>query len=290
LNTIGEALAFAQRTLDRIDAQMLAAHALKCSRASVMANAERALTREEAATLTAMFEARTLGVPVAQIIGEREFYGRVFRINEHVLIPRPETELLVELALAYFSQEECLKHRANRRVSGIDLGTGSGAIAISLALENKTIDITAVDKSPYALALARANANALGAQITFIESDWLAALGESKFDLIVSNPPYVARNDNHLREGDLRFEPRMALTDESEDGLASVRAIVNAAPKHLRAGGAVMLEHGYDQAAKVRALLEQSGFIAVRSVADLAGIERVTMGKLPISSTEPHNL
>lgn len=279
VKTIGDALRVAQSKIDRIDAQMLIAHALHLSRASVIANADRALTPEQALMLELQIAARERGVPVAQIIGAREFYGRTFQINEHVLIPRPETEILIEQALAPVSKQKWLKTPVNRRLSILDLGTGSGAIAITLALELPHASVTAVDRSPHALALARANATKLGANVAFLESDWFQAVAGKQFDLIVSNPPYIAREDKHLHEGDLRFEPRMALTDESDDGLASIRLIVANAPLHLQEGGWLMFEHGYDQGAAARELLTLRDFTNISTINDLAAIPRITMGQ-----------
>jgi release factor glutamine methyltransferase len=328
VKTIGDALKFAQQKVDRIDAQLLIAHVLNTSRASVIANADRKLDPELALMIGRQIAARERGVPVAQIIGNREFYGRDFQINEHVLIPRPETEILIEQVLAVFSKQKWLETTANRslseehnpphiklpcpgegrgpissnplmqknldpglrrddgvsissRLSILDLGTGSGAIAITLALELAQADISAVDLSPLALALAQRNADALGAQVNFIESDWFSALADKCFDLIVSNPPYVARDDKHLHEGDLRFEPRMALTDESDDGLDAIRLIVTNAASYLQQGGWLMFEHGYNQDVAARQLMEQAGFIDVTTANDLAGIPRVTSGRRP---------
>jgi release factor glutamine methyltransferase len=283
VKTIGDALKFAQSRIDRIDAQMLVAHALGRSRASVIANADRKLDAEHALVIELQIAARERGVPVAQIVGSREFYGRMFHINEHVLIPRPETEILIEQALACISKQKCPKLPANRPLSILDLGTGSGAIGITLALELPNADVTAVDRSTSALALAQRNAQALNARVNFIDSDWFSALDNTsahqRYDLIVSNPPYVARHDKHLQEGDLRFEPRMALTDESDDGLDAIRLIVAKAPSYLHEGGWLMFEHGYDQGVAARQLLEQRSFVNVSTANDLAAIPRVSIGQ-----------
>jgi release factor glutamine methyltransferase len=188
-----------------------------------------------------------------------------------VLIPRPDTELIVELAL------ERLPANAPRL---LDMGTGSGAIAVAVAYTRPDADVTALDVSPDALAVARSNAAANGARVRFVESSWFDALAAGEtFDVIASNPPYIAAGDAHLAQGDLRFEPVGALTDHA-DGLSALRTIVAGSPRHLVPGGWLLLEHGYDQAAAVRALLLDAGFADVQSWQDLAGIERVSGGRL----------
>jgi release factor glutamine methyltransferase len=204
-----------------------------------------------------------------------------------VLIPRPETEILVEQALVRLSSHFWPETPADTRLCLLDMGTGSGAIATTLALERPTLAVTAIDRSTDALRIARRNASQLGAQVDWLESDWYSALGDRCFHAIVSNPPYVAHNDPHLAQGDLRFEPRVALTDESEDGLGAIRRIIDGAPAHLHSNGWLLLEHGYDQAAAVRGLLDAAGFGQVESVKDLAGIERVTLGQRPTAAERP---
>lgn len=275
--TIVEALQRAQATIDRLDAQYLLADLLGVGRASLIANPDRMIAPRQSEEFQRRVTARAAGQPVAYIVGTREFYGREFFVDEQVLIPRPETELLVEQALARLSGQKWSGDRTSARV--LDLGTGSGAIAITLALESPASQVTACDVSAAALAVASRNAGALDAAVAFIVSDWYAALANRTFDLIVSNPPYVAGNDAHLAEGDLRFEPTTALTDGSADGLASIRAIIAGAPVHLTPGGWLLLEHGYDQAAAVRDLLLNSGFNNLICIKDLAGIERVSGGQ-----------
>lgn len=276
--TIGEALSRAQQVIERLDAQYLLSALTQRSRASLIANLDAPLDAEVATTFRQWVEQRAAGKPVAQIVGMREFYGREFAVNEHVLIPRPETEILVEQALARLSKHFWPETRADRRLSVLDMGTGSGAIAVTLVLENPSLDVTALDASADALRRARANAERLGARVYFLQSDWYSAVSEQRFHAIVANPPYVARDDAHLQQGDLRFEPRIALTDESDDGLGAIRRIISGAPLHLHGNGWLLLEHGYDQAERVRALLNAAGFGAVESIKDLAGIERVTLG------------
>lgn len=210
------------------------------------------------------------GEPVAYLTGEREFFGREFMVTPAVLIPRPDTELLVELALAHFAG------RKDMRV--LDMGTGSGALAVTLALELDDADVIALDRSREALWVAMANAARLGASVSFVHSDWFAALGEERFHLIVANPPYVAAGDPHLEQGDVRFEPPGALA-AGPAGLDDLAEIVMQAPARLEPDGWLFLEHGYDQAVAVRGLLADGGFAAIASWKDIAGIERVSGGR-----------
>jgi release factor glutamine methyltransferase len=217
----------------------------------------------------ALAERRRQGAPIAYILGVREFYGLEFGVTPAVLIPRPETELLVELAL------ERIPEAAAARV--LDLGTGSGAIAVALAHERRQARVTAVDVDYAALTVARANAKRHGASVRFFCGDWFGALPGESFDLIASNPPYVAAADPHLAMGDVRFEPQRALVGGA-DGLDCIRAIVARAGAHLRPGGWLLFEHGYDQAEACRALLLAQGYKEVQSWPDLAGIARVSGG------------
>ena len=256
--------------LDALENRILLCHALKLSRVGLITQSERVLTQDEAQQLGALVQRRLDGEPIAYIVGEREFFGLPFRVTPAVLIPRPDTELIVELAL----------ERLPQRGRMLDMGTGSGAIAVACAHSRPDADVTALDLSEAALEVARANAAANGAQVRFLRSDWFAAVDAERFDLIASNPPYIASNDEHLSQGDLRFEPAGALTDHA-DGLSALRTIVNGAPAHLAPGGWLLLEHGYDQAEAVRALLDARGFQEVQSWRDLPGIERVSGGRLP---------
>jgi release factor glutamine methyltransferase len=276
--TIAEALKRAEASIDRIDAQYLLCAILDVGRASLVARSDQPLGENHARQFEQLTTRRANGAPVAYLLGTREFYGRDFKVNEHVLIPRPETEILVEQALARVSGQKWPGDRANARVC--DLGTGSGAIAVTLALESPTSQVTACDVSSAALNVARENATRLSAAVEFVESNWYSALSGRTFDLIVSNPPYVAGGDAHLAEGDLRFEPQTALTDGSNDGLASIRTIVGGAPAHLASGGWLLFEHGYDQAASARELLLKAGFYNLICIRDLAGIERVSGGQI----------
>ena len=255
--------------LDPLETRILLTRTLKLSRVQLITQSERALTAAEAQTLSALIQRRLDGEPIAYIIGEREFYGLTFDVTPDVLIPRPETELLVELALERLPQQG--------RV--LDMGTGSGAIAIAIAHSRADARVSAIDASAAALAIARGNAARHGANVAFLQSDWYSALQGQQFDLIVSNPPYIADNDIHLSQGDLRFEPLGALTDHA-DGLSALRIIIAGATSHLGPGGWLLMEHGYDQAAAVRALLSANAFTDVQSWQDLAGIERVSGGKV----------
>jgi release factor glutamine methyltransferase len=255
------------------EARALLAAALGVRRERLVAYPERAVP-DDAGELFARFtERRRAGEPLAYLLGVREFYGREFAVGPAVLIPRPETELLVELALHRVARAEAPRI--------VDLGTGSGCIAITLALELPHAAVTAIERSAEALHLARRNAQRLGAHIELLQGDWYAPLeAERRFDAIVANPPYVAVGDPHLHEGDLRFEPALALTDGS-DGLACLRAVVAGAPAHLAAAGWLGVEHGYNQGAAARELFAAAGFQDIATVRDAAGIERVTHGRAP---------
>jgi release factor glutamine methyltransferase len=276
--SIGAALKAASERIEGRDAEYLLCALLNVSRASLRVHGEQSLTADQAAQFADWAARRECGEPVAYILGKREFYGRNFFVGPDVLIPRPETEHLLEQALARLSSHLCLESPANARV--LDLGTGSGAVAISVALECPKAQVLASDVSPKALAIARSNARLLGAAVEFVESNWFDAFEGRTFDLIVSNPPYVAGNDQHLKRGDLRFEPTTALTDGSVDGLASIRHIAAEARRHLAPGGALMIEHGYDQASWVRDILLNNGYSAPTSVKDLAGIARVAVATI----------
>ncbi|HEU0233638.1 MAG TPA: peptide chain release factor N(5)-glutamine methyltransferase [Gallionella sp.] len=253
----------------RIEVQCLLQAVLQVNRAYLLTHPEQILDTEQQAHYTALFERRLSGEPIAYLLGEREFFGLTFRVTPATLIPRSDTELLVELAL----------QRIPPRGRVLDLGTGSGAIALSIAHARPEAEVTAVDASPDALEVARENAQRLNiGNVRLLQSDWFAALAGERFDLIVSNPPYIADGDAHLAQGDLRFEPRAALASGA-DGLDDIRRIVADAKKHLDAGGWLLFEHGYDQAGRVRELLGAAGYTEVFSARDLAGIERVSGGR-----------
>lgn len=261
--TIGTVLT--KPPLEPLEARILLSHGLRLSRVQLITQSERALTEEEANSVSALFERRIGGEPIAYIIGEREFYGLMLDTTPDVLIPRPETELLVELALERVADDG--------RV--LDMGTGSGAIAIAIAHALPDASVTALDISEAALAIARRNAARHDAKVSFLQSDWYSTLTTQQFDIIVANPPYIVAADPHLSQGDLRFEPIDALTDHA-DGLAALRIITDGASLHLAHGGWLLMEHGYDQAPAVRALLNGQGFREVQSWKDLAGIERIS--------------
>ena len=255
----------------RRDAQVLLGFALGVSRAWLTAHVDKVADSEAAAKFQSLVALRANGHPVAYLVGVKEFYGLPLRVTPDVLIPRPETEELVEAALERLPQGEM------RKV--VDLGTGSGCIAIVIARERPAAKVTAVEASSPALALARENAAALDVEVEFLQGDWFSALGGRRFDLIVANPPYVAADDPHLRQGDLRFEPRAALA-AGTDGLADLRRIAGAAPKYLHPGGWLLLEHGYDQAEACRDLLHNAGFAELVFRADIAGLPRIAGGRL----------
>jgi release factor glutamine methyltransferase len=253
--------------LDALENRILLCHALGLTRVGLITQSERTVTVDEAAALNALVARRQQGEPIAYIVGRREFFGLDFTVSDAVLIPRPDTELIVELAV----------ERLPQRGHALDMGTGSGAIAVALAHTRPDAQVTALDVSAAALDVARANAARNGSTVRFLQSDWFAALGDECFDLIASNPPYIAAGDAHLSQGDLRFEPVGALTDHA-DGLSALRSIIAGAANHLNNQAWLLLEHGYDQAAAVRALLQEAGYSDVQSWVDLSGIERVSGG------------
>ncbi len=268
---------------------MLLAHVLGVSRANIVAHPERVLDSTQKQLAEDLLARRADGEPIAYLIGTREFYGREFIVSPATLIPRPETELIVELAFARLSsmklpgmpvRARSTQINSDQLISVLDLGTGSGAIAVSIALERPDAIVVATDISGEALGIAAKNAQGLGARVEFIESNWYESLAGRKFDLIVSNPPYVAGADEHLAKGDLRFEPQTALTDTSVDGLFSIRTIIEGAVVHLHAGGWLLFEHGYDQSDACNELLLKAGFVNLTSVNDLAGIPRVAGGQI----------
>ena len=256
----------------RLDAELLLAHALGAGRARLRSHPEEVPAAEAAARFLALIERRAAGEPVAYILGRKDFWTVELSVNPAVLVPRPETELLVERALA-------LHPGAEARVA--DLGTGSGAIALALASARPRWQIVATDISAEALAVARANAVALGlARVEMLQGDWLACLPGRSFHLLLSNPPYVAAADLALSQPELMREPRVALV-AAEEGLAALRAIIQSAPDYLEQGGWLLLEHGATQAAAVAGALVGRGFAQVRSHRDLAGRERMTEGQWP---------
>jgi len=260
----------ATSALPRLEWQMLWQHVLQVGRAWLIAHDTDPLPDGALARYRVLEARRLAGEPMAYILGSREFMGHDFTVTPAVLIPRPETELLVETALDYL--------HGRKAPAVLDLGTGSGAIAISIALAGPSARVIATDVSTDALEVARRNAQRLGAPVEFLSGSWYDALSEAKaFDLIVSNPPYISAADDHLRRGDLRFEPARALTD-GLDGLDAIRTIIQGAGRRLNPKGGLFVEHGWDQATQVRDLMTSAGFAQVTSLRDLAGIERVTGG------------
>ncbi len=269
----------------RIEAQALLGRALgDVSRAWLIAHEHDPVAPEQRAAFEPLLVRRLAGEPIAYILGEREFFGLMFKVTPDTLIPRPETELLVELALQRIPQKPPSPQPSpggrGSKFRVLDMGAGSGAIALAIAHARPAAEVLACDVSLSALEVARENAQQPGiANATFLQSDWFDALGEQRFDLIVSNPPYIAAGDPHLKCGDVRFEPLSALAS-GEDGLRDIRRIAGQAGAYLDRGGWLLLEHGYDQAAQVRGLLLEAGFSEVFSAPDLAGIERVSGGRI----------
>ena len=288
-----------------LEAQLLLQHVLNVNRAWLIAHENDALQANIHAAYRAFINRRINGEPIAYILGYREFHGLNLKVSPATLIPRPDTETLVEAALAKIPQsttssppsfprrrESMLnlnqkmdsRLRENDELSVLDLGTGSGAIALAIAKHRPLVQVTALDASQAALDIAIENAQTLKIpNVDFALSDWFSALNlqnnPQKFDLIVSNPPYIEADDNHLSQGDLRFEPLSALA-AGEDGLDDIREIITQAPQHLNPHGWLMLEHGYNQAKKVAALFKQAGFSDISHAQDLAGIARVTFGRI----------
>lgn len=254
----------------RADAELLLAAALGKTRSWLYAHAEDALEPAAKQGFEALLSRRLRGEPVAYLLGRREFWSLELEVSADTLVPRPETELLVELAL------ERLPAAAKARV--LDLGTGSGAIALAIARERPLAEVTAVDASAAALAIARRNGTRLGLdRVRFLRSDWFSAVADESFELLVSNPPYLAEDDPHLHEGDLPHEPRSALSSGA-DGLDALRAICAGAPARLAPGGWLLFEHGYRQGEAARALLHENGFVEIRTWRDLEQRERASGG------------
>lgn len=272
--TIGDAWRAANQRIDRLDARLLVQQVAECSYADLLAHPARSMSAAQLAGLEALVCRRARGEPLAYLLSSAVFYGREFWVTPAVLIPRPETELLVELAI------KRIPPGPGARI--LDLGTGSGVLAVTLGCLCPEARITAVDLSMAALAVASSNAARYAVQVDFLTGHWYSPLAEDRFDLILANPPYVAQADPHLRQNGLPFEPQMALTDGvlGGDGLACVRLVVGGATAHLRPGGWLLVEHGYDQAAEVRELLHRQGLADVASWRDLSMIERVSGGRL----------
>lgn len=262
----------------RADADVLLCHLLGCRRSYLMTWPERELDAAQQATLQGWLARRLNGEPIAHLVGEREFWSLPLKVSPATLIPRPDTEVLVEQALTRIPQEPC---------AVLDLGTGTGAIALALKSERPEVDVWAVDRMADAAALARENSAALGLPIEVRDGSWFEPLGEPdrdqtpRFAVIVSNPPYIDGADPHLEQGDVRFEPRSALVAD-DAGLADIRHIVAHAPAYLLTDGWLLLEHGWDQGEAVRQLLRDGGYREVATVRDYGDNDRVTLGLCPL--------
>jgi release factor glutamine methyltransferase len=255
------------------EVNLLLQHVLGVNRAWLISHENDTLSVEKQAEFTALLTQRVAGKPIAYIVGKREFFGLNLKVTPDTLIPRPDTETLVEAALERIPP--------NRLLTVLDLGTGSGAIALAIAKNRPQTQVTAVDASSNALSIAQENAHLLQiSNVQLLPSNWFESLAGKTFDMIVSNPPYIASADPHLSQGDLRFEPASALAS-GKDGLNDIRLIVQQATHYLNPNGWLMFEHGYNQADEVAKLLTEAEFIAVQHVQDLAGIVRVTLGQLP---------
>ena len=257
--------------IDASDAAILICHRLGISRANLIAFAERPVAAEVAEEIHADLAARARGVPVAYLCGEQEFYGLRLSVSPAVLIPRGDTETLVDTALAAFDQTQI--------VDALDLGTGSGAISLAIKSQRPHWQITAVDRSAAALTVARKNAEALQLDIKFLAGDWFTPVSQ-RFQLILANPPYIAHDDPHLNLGDLRFEPHCALAANAQ-GLADLVHIIDNSARFLRINGWLMLEHGYLQGPAVSAHMAQAGYVNINIIKDLGGNDRVSVGRWP---------
>lgn len=279
--TIAELLANAQHAIQssiqvskyeaKLEAQILLQHLLNVNHAWLIAHDIDTADAQSQTIFNTLLQRRIKGEPIAYILGEREFYGLPLKVTHDTLIPRPDTETLVEAALAHMS--------INKLSRVLDLGTGSGAIALAIAKHRPQAQVTAVDASKRALQVAQENAEHLDiTSITFVQSNWFDALQDQTFDVIVSNPPYIEDNDPHLNQGDLRFEPRSALAS-GEDGLDDIRHITHGAALHLNPKGWLLFEHGYNQAKSVSSLLASTHFLDISTLQDLGKNDRVTLGR-----------
>jgi release factor glutamine methyltransferase len=259
--------------LPRLELSILLAHALGMTRTALLSHVDRGVTADSANRFRQLVERRSIGEPIAYLVGSREFYSLDFTVTSDVLIPRPETELLLDAVLATVDSSDA-------GCPILDLGTGSGAIAVAIGHSRPGAKIVATDISGAALRIAEANARRHGVALELIQSDWYESLGSRRFEVIASNPPYVAAGDAHLESGDVRFEPKGALVG-GLDGFASIRKVIAGARRHLNEGGRLLFEHGYDQGEGARCLLEDAGFVEVATLRDMSGHERVCTGRNP---------
>lgn len=277
--TISQWLAFgkdalASQTLPMLEAQLLLSHVLQCDRIKLYTWHDKVLLDQQVEEFKACIQRRQNHEPMAYILGYKEFWSLTFKVTPDTLIPRSDTELLVETLLS---------HLPERSQQVLDLGTGCGAIACALAHSRPTWQLTAADISEKALSVAKVNAEKLGLseRIQFIQSNWFESIPEKAFDAIVSNPPYIREYDLHLLHGDLLYEPRLALTP-GPSGLGAFEVIVKQCQSYLKKGALLAFEHGFDQGEMVQKILEHAGFVQVQTYRDLAGLERVTIGKTPL--------
>jgi release factor glutamine methyltransferase len=276
MSTVSEALDWATEQLSesddaRLDSQVLLAYALNVSRTWLFTWPDKALDGATLTAFNALIEERKSGTPIAYITGYRDFWSLRLKVTPDTLIPRADTELLVETALTLKNVE--------KPCDVIDLGTGTGAIALSLANECPSWRITATDINPKTLAVAKENATTLELAVSFKDSAWFDAIND-RYDLVISNPPYIESDDPHLQQGDLRYEPAGALAS-GRDGLDDIRLLVQQALKHLKKDGYLLLEHGYQQAEAVRSLMAKAGYIDIETHQDIEDRDRVTLGKIP---------
>jgi release factor glutamine methyltransferase len=274
--SLHEAAAALKKTINtdesRLEAQLLLEHTLKVNHAWLIAHAENELDSRDQLQFHELIQRRMTGEPIAYIIGEREFYGLTLKVTPNTLIPRPDTETLVDTALSLIPK--------NAPKTILDLGTGTGAIALVIAKHRPLSQLTAVDASYEALKVAQENAQHLTIpNVHFLQSNWFEHLLNQTFDLVISNPPYIEESDPHLNQGDLRFEPLSALAS-GNDGLNDIRHIISHVKKHLNPHGWVLIEHGYNQSSRVADLMRLAEFNLIQHVNDLAGIERVTMAQM----------
>lgn len=258
----------------RLDIELILCHILQKNRTWIFTWPDKTLTPDQQKIFDDFFQRRKNGEPVAHIIGQREFWSLTLSVNNSTLIPRPDTELLVETALELFASDSPAQQR-----NCLDLGTGTGAIVLALASEKPNWHLLGVDQSSTAVELAEKNRVAFGfGHVEILQSDWFSKIAAQEFDVIVSNPPYIDPQDPHLSQGDVRFEPHSALVADNH-GLADIEWIVRESWDYLRSDGWLLLEHGYDQGDAVRTLLSRRGFVAVGTRRDFGGNERVSLGK-----------